>query len=355
MSKSTIKIIFSVITFAITAIVLLKITSRTELNSDKNGDNPRSRVVPVDVTVINPKPLEITVQTVGTILSNEEVDLKSEISGKIVKINFKEGTFVKKGSLLIKINDADLQALLKKTELKKNLAEDKEFRQRKLLEINGTSQEYYDAALNELNSLKAEIEEIKVRIDKTEIVAPFDGVIGLRFISEGSYITPTTKIAAIQNNNPVKIDFSISQKYSNQIAVRDKIKFKIPTSGKIFSADVYAIEPRIDESTRTLKVRAVLNNFNNELIPGSFVEVELNLENLKNAITIPTQSVVPDISGEKVFLYRSGQAIQIKIETGLRTEEEIQILNGLQEGDTVITSGILQLKPKTKVKITSIN
>ncbi len=355
-SKTIIRVSLTIVFIIILVLVVKRIfTNGSEEKNTTEAPRMAGRTIPVNIQVISPRPLEKNIQTIGTILSNEEVELKSEISGKVVKINFSEGTFVKKGTLLVKINDADLQAQLKKIELKRQLAADKEFRQKKLLEKNGTSQELYDTALNELNSLIAEIEAIKAQIDKTEIIAPFNGIIGLRYISEGSYITPSTKIASLQNNNPVKIDFSIPQKYFDLVKVGENISFKVSSTGKTYNAKIYAIEPKIDESTRTLQVRATCLNSRNELMPGSFVEININLENLKDAITIPSQALVLDIAGEKVFLYKNGIALQIKVESGLRNEDEVQIVRGLQKGDTIITSGILQLRPKSKVKIVQSN
>lgn len=311
-------------------------------------------VISVSVQIVKPAPLENKLQVSGSIIGNEEVELRTEISGKIVGIGFKEGGRVNKGDLLVKVNDADLQAQLQKTEIRKKLAEEKEYRQRILLEKKGISQETYDALLNDLNSAKADIDNIKAQIAKTEIRAPFSGTIGLRYISEGSYVTPTTRIATLQNINPVKIDFSIPQRYAHAISVGNSVSIK-SSSGKQYQAKIYALEPKIDPATRALQVRAICSNERGELMPGSYVTVNLALNEMKDAITIPTQALALDITGERVFVYKNGTAIPKKVESGIRTEEKIQIVNGITTGDTVITSGIMQLRPKAKVKITSVD
>ena len=322
----------------------------------KGGDISETRgrgaVIAVSVQVVKPASLENTIQIAGSVISNEEVELKMETSGKITAINFKEGRKVSKGDLLVKVNDADLQAQLLKAEMRKKLAEEKEFRQRALLEKKGISQESYDVVLNDLNSAKADVENLKALIAKTEIRAPFAGTIGLRYVSEGSYVSSSSKIATLQNINPVKINFTVPQRYASEISVGNSISIKTAL-GKVFKAKIYAIEPKIDPATRALPVRAVCPNERGELIPGSYVSVILPLNNVVNAITVPTQALALDISGESVFLYKSGIAVPRKVESGIRTEDDVQIVNGLAPGDTVITTGVMQLRPKAKVRIMS--
>ena len=301
-------------------------------------------------SVISKKPFESKIITTGSIISNEEVELHSEVSGKITKINFREGGHVKKGDLLIKINDADLQTSLSKAKYKKELAEKNEYRLKILLEKNGTSQESYDNILNELHQAEADINFIQAQIEKTEIHAPFDGIIGLRYVSEGSYISPLIKIATLQNIDPLKIDFSIPQVYYNNLSVGKTIEFRITGKEDNYKATIYAIEPKVDLSTRTLQVRALCANTGG-LYPGSYIEVEINLSNMDDAIMIPSEALIPDIQGEIVYLYKNGKAIQQRVTSAIRTEKEVQITSGLKAGDTIIVSGIIQLKPGIAVKL----
>lgn len=323
----------------------------SDLIEKRDGEK---NILAVRIKVISPQDFDNKILVNGTISSNEEVDLQSEIPGKIVKILFIEGARVKKNQLLVKINDSELQAQLKKLEFRRQLAEEKEFRQKALLEREGISRESYDAALNELNTIRADIELLQAQLDKTEIKAPFDGIVGLRSVSVGAYITPSTKIAALQANNPVKIDFSIPQKYYNLIKPGSEVKFRISSLGKLFKARVYAVEPKIDPSTRTIQIRALCPNDNGELMPGSFAEIELFLEKQSNAILVPSESIIPDIQGERVFLYEEGIAKPRKVMTGLRTEKDVQIIEGLSKGDSVIVSGIIQLRPNLRVGIESV-
>lgn len=350
------KIVISVLVLIVLSIVFLpKLLSSSTKEENNIAGNKPDMVVSVKAHVVSLETLNNNVKTTGTILANEEVELRSEVSGKIIKILFKEGSFVNKGDLLIKINDSDLQAQLRRAESKVKLSEEKEFRQRQLRDGNLISQEEYDNTLGELNVNKADYDLIKAQIDKTEIRAPFSGVIGLRSVSEGSYVTSSTIMAKLQNLSNIKIDFSIPEKYSTSVKIGDELDFKISGSKNTFKAKVYALEPRIDPGTRTLRIRAVCSSYYSDLIPGAFANVELSLKQISNAILIPTVSIVPELKGQKVFLYKSGVVIPQSVEIGIREETRVQIVAGLSAGDTIITSGILQIRPKVKVKISEFN
>lgn len=351
MNKKTAKQIS--IAAVVVLIIILIFLPKLSKKSDVEPTNRISgAIISAQVKIAKPKTFENSIIVSGSIISNEEVDLHTETSGKVTGIFFTEGSHVKKGDLLLKINDADLQVQLKKAEIKKKDFEEKEYRQRKLLERNGISKETYEDAVNNLNSAIADIENIKALISKTEIHSPFNGKIGLRYVSQGAYVTPSTQIAILQNINPVKIDFTIPQRFANEISVGNTIKITTP-NGRNYNAKIYAVESKINPDTRSLKVRAICNNKNGELIPGSYVSVVVNLNEIKNAITIPTEALSLDITGERVFLYKKGIAVPQKVETGIRTEKEVQITNGIKIGDTVIVSGIMQMRPRANVKITS--
>ncbi len=354
MKKSTkTRIGFILAALVIVALVLPKLHLFQTEAQDPGAIAGRARqATPVKATILKPQPLQDKVETTGNLMANESVDLKSETSGKIVDIHFQEGRPVKKNELLIKINDAELQAQLLKVQQQKKLAAEKEYRQRKLLEKQAISQEEYDQTLNQLNNLKAEKQLIQAQIDKTEIRAPFDGIIGLRSVSIGDYITPSSKIATLQSINPVKIDFSIPEKYSEEVKVNDKIHFTVGNNDSVYEGSVYAIEPQITEDTRTLELRAIAKNEEGRLLPGSFAEVELILNEYKNALMIPTEALIPQFQGQEVYVNQKGQVFPRQVKTGIRTSEKIQITQGLAPGDTVITSGIQNLHPGANVEIT---
>jgi membrane fusion protein, multidrug efflux system len=353
MSKGIKKLIYIAIFFIIILVLALP---KLELNFAANDKVPvanamAGKKLPVNGYIAKNQNLNNSIRITGTVIPNESVEIRSEISGKVDKIFFKEGQSVKKGQILLKINDDDLNANLSKLKHSKKLYEDSEFRQRKLLEREAISQEEYDFALNSLNTTIADIGVLEVQMSRTEIKAPFDGVIGLRSISEGSYLTPSNPIANLYNINPAKIEFSISEKYSNMINIGDKILFSVESTPDAYKGVVYAIEPQIDQATRTLKLRASAPNNQRKLLPGQFAKIEMILESIPNALLVPTEAIVPELNGHKLFLSKNGKATPVNVKIGIRTDKDVQVIEGLQVGDTVITTGLLQIRPGIDVHL----
>ncbi len=348
-------IIWSALLIVLAILIIPKLNL---FSGDKTEDivqSPAMRQLSVNGSIVQQSSLQNKIFSNGTLVSNEEVELRSEVSGKIINIAFEEGRRVKKGDLLLKMNDSELQATLKKNKVREALARDREYRYKQLLEKNLTSQQEYDNQLSELNSVLADVEFTEAQIEKTEIRAPFDGVIGLRSVSVGSYISPQSRIATLQSINPMKVDFSVPQKYFGLIKEGKTIYVKLAATGKTYTGKVYAVEPKIDQTTRTIKARAIVPNERAELSPGAYVEIDIILEEIKDAILVPTEVVIPDIEGEKVFVYKNGKAVPQLIRTGIRTENQIQIVEGLNLGDTLIVSGIIQIRPNARIKLNSVN
>ena len=304
--------------------------------------------------IIVPTKMSELINSTGTLQPDEQVDLSFETSGKIVGINFTEGTRVKKGDLLAKINDRPLQAQLEKLEVQLKMAEAKEFRQRSLLDKDAISQESYDQVQTDVQSIKADINLIKSRISETELRAPFDGIIGLRYLSEGSYATSSTKIAKLIKISPIKIEFSIPEKYASEIKIGYPITFNIDGSNEVYKASVYAVDPKIDIDTRTIVLRALYPNKDEELKSGRYAGITLQLSQIDNAIAVPTEALIPEMDGGRVFVYKQAKAQSVKVNTGLRTESKIQITNGLKSGDTLITTGIMQLRQNLSIVLDTV-
>jgi membrane fusion protein (multidrug efflux system) len=328
-------------------------------NIKKQGINPgymRQGQQTLNATgyVIVPTQMSEFVNSTGTLRPDEETDLSFETSGKIIGINFTEGTRVNKGDLLAKINDKPLQAQLEKLQAELKMAEGKEFRQRSLLDRDAISQESYDQIVTDVQSINADIDLIRARISETELRAPFDGIIGLRYLSEGAFATPSTKIARLIKTSPIKIEFSIPEKYASEIKIGYPITFVIDGSNKIFNASVYAVDPKIDINTRTIVLRALYPNRNDELKPGRYAGITLQMSKIDNAIAIPTEALIPEMEGEMVFIYKNGKAESVNVKTGLRTESKIQITDGLEYGDTVLTTGILQLRQNLPIVLDTV-
>ena len=304
--------------------------------------------------LVQPTDMSELIYSTGTLLPDEEVDLAFETSGKVVGLFFTEGTRVKKGNLLAKINDKPLQAQLLKLQAQQKLTKEREFRQRQLLERDAISQESYDQVATELQSIEADIQLIESRIAETELRAPFDGIVGLRFISEGAFASTQTKIVRLVKNIPIKIEFSIPERYAGQIQPGYPITFEIDGEDKNFNAKVYAVDPMVDVNTRTIVARALYPNNNEELKPGRFASVKATLSQIENTVSVPTQAIIPEMSGEKVFVYKGGKAREVKVKLGLRTESHVQVRSGLQFGDTLLTTAILQLRQGIPVQLDTL-
>lgn len=312
------------------------------------------RALNVDAMVLKPKRLVELINSSGTLIPDEQVDLAFETSGKIVSIFFDEGTRVRRGQLLAKINDLPLQAQLRKLQAQKKLAEEREFRQRSLLSRDAISQESYDQVVTELQSIEADIMLVEARIAETELRAPFDGVIGLRHVSEGAFVNMNTQIARLIKNDPLKIEFAVPERYSGEIHPGYPIRFFLDGFPDTLQARVYAIDPKVDVRTRNIVVRARYSNPNERIKPGRFVSIQLELSEIADALAIPTEALIPEMEGDRVFVLRSGRAHSVNVTTGLRTEDQIQITSGLQAGDTLITTGILQLRQGIPLQIDNL-
>ncbi|MDL2228516.1 efflux RND transporter periplasmic adaptor subunit [Bacteroidales bacterium OttesenSCG-928-K03] len=328
-----------------------------EAPSQAVSTSPSQRSLNVNAEIIKYQAMTDKTVTTGNILPSEQVDLAFESSGKITDIFFNEGEFIKKGTLLAKINDKPLLAQLQKLETQLPLAQDRVYRQETLLAKNAVSQEAYEYVVTELEKLKADIELVKANIEQTALYAPFDGIIGLREVSEGAYVSPTTNIARLTNISTLKIDFAVPESYANEVKKGTKIKFKLEDNSGIirdYDAEVYAVESKIDMATRTLQVRALYDNPAMKLIPGRYTSVEITRNEIPNALSVPSEAIIPEMGRNLVYLYKDGIAQPAEIVTGIRTESRVQALNGISVGDTLIISGVMQLRTGTKVIINNL-
>lgn len=313
------------------------------------------KILNVNAKIIKPQLLKDEIQISGSLLPDEEVDLSFETSGKIVEINFEEGSFVKKGQLLAKVNDRPLQAQLQRLVSQLKLAEDRVFRQNALLERDAVSKEAYEQVKTELATLNADIDLIESNIAQTELRAPFDGVIGLRQVSVGTFASPSTIVAKLTKISPLKVEFAVPERYASDVKVGAGLDFMLEGKLNTFHATVYARESKIDPTTHTLTIRALYPNTNGTVLPGRYASIKLNKDEIKDALAVPSEAIVPEMGKDKIFLYKSGKAQPIEITTGIRTEAEVQVLQGLNVGDTIIVSGTLQLRTGLPVTLDDIN
>lgn len=298
----------------------------------------------VSAVVVTPEPFLETVASTGTLRAEEAVELQAEINGKIVAIDFTEGARVSKGDLLVKLNDADLRATLSRASSRRELAKRREKRVAELFKDGIANQDEYDAVLNEVTVQEAEIALMEAQIGKTEIRAPFDGVVGLRFVSEGAFVSAATRIATLQRLDHMKVDFAVPERYAGRVGKGSPVAFTVSGGDQRHVGEVQATDPKIDPGTRTLLVRAICPNPEGHLLPGTFANVEITLSRVENAILVPSVAIVPGVTDKNVFVASEGKAVRRVVETGTRTESAVQVISGLKPGEVLITSGLQQMR-----------
>ncbi|MDR2927027.1 MAG: efflux RND transporter periplasmic adaptor subunit [Cytophagaceae bacterium] len=339
----------------VVAILGVVIIPKTGLFSKKEGNIgalvSRRGSLPVSVEILKPGMLENMLSAAGSLLPSEEVNVTTETSGIVESIHFEEGTRVTKGALLVTTNNDELQAQREKSVHQKKLIEEKVERQRVLFEKEAVSRESYDQVMTDLMVIDADIKLLDTRIEKTFIKAPFDGVIGFRSVSPGAYLQPGVSVARLVNISPLRIEFSISERYMSESLIGRRVIFNVAGFDNDFYATIYAVDPTIDIRTRTIVLRADYPNSDFRLLPGTFASIRMVIDRERNAIQIPSEAIIPQLNGERVFVYRNGKAEQVEIETGIRNERRVAVVRGLAAGDTLITSGILQLRPGMAVAI----
>lgn len=305
--------------------------------------------LPVYTHRVTPQTLKEEVAATGAVRAGESIDLISEVAGKVIALNFDEGTPVEEGALLVKLDDSELRAQLDRAQVRVELARIEAERQRDLLAVRSTSQQNYDAAVNQHLVLRAEADLIRAQLEKREIRAPFSGVIGLRYVSVGSFVNPSARIASLQDLRELKIDFSVAERYMARIAPGARVQVTVAGREQPLAAELYAIEPQIDPGTRTIQLRARARNPGN-VFPGAFATVTLTLQEIPDALLVPANAIVPGLNRQSVFVVEDGKARQRRVETGLRLARDVQIVSGLEPGAVVITSGQLQLQPGAAVQ-----
>lgn len=319
--------------------------------------NPKAAAPPppkVDAYIIKTTSVSDDLELPGTIVANEATEIHPEISGRMTYLNAAEGKVVGKGTLLAKIYDGDLRAQLNKLSVQLRVQEQTAKRYEELLKINGVSQQEYDMIVLQSGNIRADMAIVQSNIMRTEIRAPFSGTLGLRMVSPGAYISPQTVLTTIRQNNELKLDFTIPEKFISQLKQGQVVNFTTEGNTKTYNAKIMATESGVSEDNRSLKVRANVVNNDSKLLPGAFAKVKIRFEPDPNAIMIPSQAIIPQARGKQVVLYHNGDITFTDVITGIRDSARVQVTNGLTVGDTIIISGLMGLKPKGKVTLNKI-
>lgn len=332
---------------------LIAVMAQCKGKAEKATAPKESPPVLVDVLIAEKQPISNIIEANGTVIPSEYVELRPEISGRLTYLNLSEGKNIAKGAVIARVNDADLRAQYQKSKVQLDLAQKTVERYKQLLDINGLNQADYDAALNQVNSLGADMAYTQALIDKTVIRAPFSGVVGLRQVSPGAFVTPTTVIATLQQTQQVKIDFTLPDMYADAIRIGASVDLQTDAATKAKSkAVILATEPGANTDTRNLKVRALLQG--EKVNPGAFVKVFIDAGKQRSSVKIPANCIIPDDRNNQVILVKNGMASFVNITTGIREANSVEVLSGINPGDSVIVTGVLFARPKSKVKVRSV-
>lgn len=298
--------------------------------------------------------LERTIEAVGNLISSESVVVRPEISGRVTAIEFEEGADAKAGVALIKLDDSIYRAQLAQAQAALTLSKANFARASELYRSETGSGRVRDEAQAKLSSDQAAIELSRAQLEKTVMKAPFNGIVGLRQVSIGDYVTPGQALVNFESIDPLKVDFRVAEMYLGQLKPGQKIDVSVDAfPGKVFGGEVYAIDPKVDSTGRTVVLRARLPNPDRVLRPGLFARVKLIVSESHNALLVDEQAMIPQ--GEEQFVYRivDGKAVMTKIKTGLRQGGKVEITEGLSASDMVITAGQMKLRDGVAVKALS--
>ena len=308
--------------------------------------------VAVEAAKVVAAPLSEQVTAIGTLLSDEAVTVSSEIPGRLKEIHFQEGQPVEKGAPLFTLDDSVYRAQLADAEAKLKLAEQTHQRASQLFKNKYATAQSVDEATSSLAVNTATVELARVQLDKARIVAPFSGIVGLRHVSAGEYITSGQALVNLEAIDPVKADFRVPERFLPAIRVGQTIRIKVDAYPEdIFEGKVYAIDPRLDVAGRSLLVRALVPNKDQRLRPGLFARVTVLLQLKEDALSVPEQAIVPQGDAQYVFKIVNGKVMLTKVVTGTRREGRVEIVDGLSVGDEVVTAGQLKIRDGSTVSI----
>ena len=308
--------------------------------------------VVVDVMIARSESVSNIIEANGTVIASEFVELRPEVSGRLTYLNLTEGRSIAKGTVIARVNDAELRAQIARSKVQLELAQKTVDRYQQLLAVNGLNQADFDIALNQVNTLNADIVYTQALIDKTVVRAPFSGVVGLRQVSPGAYVTPATVIATLQQTKEVKIDFTLPETYSSVIKTGNQVEVEADALTKErHKAVIIATEPGANTDTRNLRVRAILKSAIAN--PGAFVKVYIDAGKERRSIKVPTNCIIPDDKSNQVILVKNGAASFVDVQTGFREDNTVELISGVREGDSVVVTGVLFARPQSKLEVRS--
>lgn len=307
---------------------------------------PQMPPMPVEAQIAKAETLERTVEVVGSLSADETVTISPEVSGRVAEILFREGQVVEAGKPLFKLDDSIQRAELKQAEASRGLSEVEYKRANQLVNNNAGSVNTRDGALAKLRIDQAGVALAKERLGKMTLNAPFKGLIGLREVSTGEYVTPGQPLVSLVSVDPMRVEFRVPEIYLTGLAVGQSVDVMLDSiPGEHFNGTVFAVSPEVDVNGRSVKVVASLANDSGKLRPGLFARVNLKLETLENALMVQEEALVPQGNTQLVYVLEEGKVAIRPVVTGIRERGRVQILQGVNAGDIVVTAGQMKLRP----------
>ncbi len=318
----------------------------------QRGGAGAARSAPVEVARVTLEKEDVRLNAIGTLTSDENVDIAAEIAGRVSSIAFNEGRSVKQGDVLVTLDDALLRVEVQDTAAKLKLAE-ANFSRANTLSRSGTgTTRARDEAVSELEISRAAHELAKVRLDKATLRAPFDGVVGLRRVSSGAFVQAGTAIVNLEKIDRLKVDFRLPEVHLNLVQQGMPVEIQVDAyPGATFKGSIYALDPAVDVNGRAIRVRAELDNADGRLKPGLFARVVVPVPQEQEVIRIPESGVVPQAGETFVYRVKDNKAEQIKVVLGRRAAGVVDVLEGLNDGDVLVTAGHLRLRNGATVDI----
>jgi len=308
--------------------------------------------VSVEATTARVGEVVVDAEVVGTLLANESVIVRPEITGRIDKILFDEGQTVRKGATLVTLDAGDLRAQLAQSEAAARLAKLNYERMQTLRTKQLVSQQAYDEAQSRLTEAEAKEKLDRARLQKAVLRAPFTGMLGVRRVSPGDYVAPGQDIVNLESIDPVKVELRLPETYARELAPGKLIRVRVDAfPNEIYNGEIYVIDPRVDVTTRTLLARARVPNKENKLRPGMFASAVVELSRREQAVLVPEQALVP--SGQEQFVFRivDGKAARTKVTIGVRRKGEVEILSGVGPQEMIVTAGHQKLRDGRAVNV----
>lgn len=338
----------------------IDLTALRELVGRQSGAAPsaqtaapkKAEVIAVEVAKVKVGPIATSVSALGTLQADQSVTIQPEIAGKVVKVGFREGDRVKAGSVLIELDRSILAAEAEQAKTSLELAEVNYRRADTLAKQGIGTARSRDEAVTTYSNAQTALELAKARLQKTTIVAPFDGVVGLSNVTIGRYLAIGDRIVNLESIDPLKVDFRVPELFLPALSVGQKVAVTVDAfPGRSFTGEVYAIDPLVDVEGRAVSLRARIPNPDGALRPGLFARVRLTIDQRPNALLVPETALVPQGSDRYVYRVADGAVAYVKVATGDRRAGEVEIRDGLDPGDVVVTAGQLKLYDGAVVEI----